>query len=353
MRWIVFSLLFLVSTRGGFTQAAAPAEPATPKEPAALLAAAAPYYDYSNPSLHPWYLKASYQLYDRDGKPGEQGTFEYWWASPKVHRSTWTRPGATHTDWYTADGKHAYKGSGQPISLFEYKIQDAVVSPLPSAPDLEPTLYRLEGQTLSAGNVKFPCVEILPTMTHYGSSSPVPLGWFPSYCFDPKIPILRLSFSLGNLTTGFGKIVKVQERFLPKEIEMNEGKKKVLTLEAEEIAGIPKTDVALAPDSDASVAGSLSKTIDSKVMNGTLLKKEVPVYPEDAKEARISGTVTLAAIIGMDGGIHDLRVLTAPSPSLAVSALWAVSHWEYKPCQVDGQPVDVSTTVYVIYKLGD
>jgi protein TonB len=85
---------------------------------------------------------------------------------------------------------------------------------------------------------------------------------------------------------------------------------------------------------------------------GSLLKKEVPVYPQDAKDARVSGKVVLQATIGMDGGVHDLHVVSAPWPSLVASALWAVSHWEYKPYLLNGEPVEVETTVNVIYSLG-
>jgi protein TonB len=83
-----------------------------------------------------------------------------------------------------------------------------------------------------------------------------------------------------------------------------------------------------------------------------LVKKQVPIYPQDAKDAHVSGTVVLQATIGSDGRIHDLRVVSAPWPSLAASSLWAVLHWEYKPYMLNGEPVEVQTTVNVIYTLG-
>ena len=82
-----------------------------------------------------------------------------------------------------------------------------------------------------------------------------------------------------------------------------------------------------------------------------LVKKEIPIYPHDAKDARVSGKVVLNAIIGTDGRIHDLRVVEAPWPSLAASSLFAVSRWQYKPYLLNGEPVEVETTVNVIYSL--
>jgi protein TonB len=93
--------------------------------------------------------------------------------------------------------------------------------------------------------------------------------------------------------------------------------------------------------------------ISPAVMTGALIKKQQPVYPQDAKDVHVSGTVVLQAIIGMDGRIHDLRVVSAPWPSLVASAMWAVSQWQYKPYLLNGDPVDVETSINVIYSLGN
>jgi protein TonB len=111
--------------------------------------------------------------------------------------------------------------------------------------------------------------------------------------------------------------------------------------------------VAAIPDVKNVNVGDVKRVmIAGGVMAGSLVKKEIPVYPQDAKDARVSGTVVLRAIIGIDGAVHDLHVVSAPWPSLATSALWAVSHWEYKPYLLNGEPVEVETTVNVIYTLG-
>jgi TonB family protein len=82
------------------------------------------------------------------------------------------------------------------------------------------------------------------------------------------------------------------------------------------------------------------------------VKKVIPVYPQDAKHNHVTGAVILQAVIGTDGGVHDLQVVSAPCPSLAASALWAVSHWEYRPYLLNGNPVEMDTTIHVIYKIG-
>lgn len=72
-------------------QQPAPPAPGLPSDPRAILEAARPFYDFTSDQLKPWHLKVSYQMYDDKEHPTEQGTFEYWWASPEVYRSSWTR----------------------------------------------------------------------------------------------------------------------------------------------------------------------------------------------------------------------------------------------------------------------
>ena len=85
---------------------------------------------------------------------------------------------------------------------------------------------------------------------------------------------------------------------------------------------------------------------------GILVRKVMPIYPKDAKRARIQGTVVLRAVIGTEGSVHNLRVISAPSAALAASAFWSVSQWEYRPYELQGQPIPVETTINVTFALG-
>ena len=70
-----------------------------------------------------------------------------------------------------------------------------------------------------------------------------------------------------------------------------------------------------------------------------------------AKTAHISGTVVLHAIIGTDGTVQDLQYISGP-PLLMRSAMDAVHQWRYKPTMLNGEPVEVDTTVQVVFTLG-
>jgi protein TonB len=92
-------------------------------------------------------------------------------------------------------------------------------------------------------------------------------------------------------------------------------------------------------------------SISSGVMAGNLLDKTVPQYPAIAKAARIQGTVVLQATISKTGSIENLRVVSGP-PMLQQSAMDAVRSWRYKPYLLNGDPVEVETTVNVVFNLG-
>ncbi len=83
-----------------------------------------------------------------------------------------------------------------------------------------------------------------------------------------------------------------------------------------------------------------------------LIKKVQPMYPESAKSAGVQGTVVLHAVIGMDGKPLSLRVMNSQvDPDLARSAVEAVSQWRYTPTLLNGNPIEVDTTITVNYSL--
>jgi TonB family protein len=83
-----------------------------------------------------------------------------------------------------------------------------------------------------------------------------------------------------------------------------------------------------------------------------LVKKVQPVYPQSAKSAGVQGTVVLHAVIGADGKPLSLRVMNSQiDPELARSAVEAVSQWRYSPTLLNGQPIEVDTTITVNYSL--
>jgi TonB family protein len=86
------------------------------------------------------------------------------------------------------------------------------------------------------------------------------------------------------------------------------------------------------------------------VETGLLVKKVPPAYPENARIARIQGSVVLKALIDKDGNIEDLTLISG-HPMLAPAAIEAVKQWKYKPYLLNGQPVKVETQIVVNFQL--
>jgi TonB family protein len=83
-----------------------------------------------------------------------------------------------------------------------------------------------------------------------------------------------------------------------------------------------------------------------------LVNKVQPVYPEQAKAAGSQGMVILRAVIGKDGTPLSLRVVNDQiDPQLARAAIESVSKWRYTPTLLNGEPIEVDTTIQVNFTL--
>jgi len=98
------------------------------------------------------------------------------------------------------------------------------------------------------------------------------------------------------------------------------------------------------------VPASNPLVIDSSAQLAKIIESVNPVYPPLARQTRIQGTVRLHTIIGTDGTIEQLEVMSG-HPLLIQSALDAVRKWRYAPTTLNGQPVQVDTTIDVTFEL--
>jgi len=87
-----------------------------------------------------------------------------------------------------------------------------------------------------------------------------------------------------------------------------------------------------------------------QVQAAKLVNKVQPLYPPLARQTRISGTVRLHAIIAKNGSVEQLEVISG-HPLLVQAALDAVRQWKYQPTTLNGENVEVDTTIDVIFSL--
>jgi TonB family protein len=102
--------------------------------------------------------------------------------------------------------------------------------------------------------------------------------------------------------------------------------------------------------SDESDAGSPKIRVGGNMQQAKLVSQVRPVYPSEAKAQRVQGAVKLEAVIGKDGKVENLKVLSG-DPLLAPAALEAVRQWQYQTTLLNGNPVEVVTQIDVNFTL--
>lgn len=107
------------------------------------------------------------------------------------------------------------------------------------------------------------------------------------------------------------------------------------------------------PERSDAAGGTMPPTrvrFGGSVQAAQLINRVQPVYPEDARSGHIQGTVRFHVIVGKDGSVVQLEVVSG-HPMLVQAAMEAVRQWRYRPTLLNGEPVEVDTTVDVIFAL--
>ncbi len=124
---------------------------------------------------------------------------------------------------------------------------------------------------------------------------------------------------------------------------------------SEEVTVSPSTEAAIrtvsrrGPDTVApSVSAPVS--VGGNVRMAMLLRESRPAYPADALAAGIQGAVIMQAVIGVDGLVKEIKVISG-HPLLQQVAVQAVSQWQYSPTLLNAQPVEVLSTITMNFKL--
>ncbi len=90
--------------------------------------------------------------------------------------------------------------------------------------------------------------------------------------------------------------------------------------------------------------------IGGLVLSAKIVRKVIPIYPAMARQPRVSGTVQLLGVIGKDGTVQQLQVISG-HPLLVSAAVEAVKQWLYRPTLLNGEPVEVVAPIDVNFTL--
>lgn len=98
-------------------------------------------------------------------------------------------------------------------------------------------------------------------------------------------------------------------------------------------------------------AGEKGDVVDGTVVAPILVRRVEPNYPEALRKLRLEGRVLLEAIIGRNGSIEEIRVVSSGNVLFTEEAVKAVGQWRYQPCLFAGRPVRVRLMVTVAFRL--
>lgn len=90
--------------------------------------------------------------------------------------------------------------------------------------------------------------------------------------------------------------------------------------------------------------------VPADVQEKNLVHRVVCVYPDAAMSRHITGTVLMHVIVSQDGTVQKVDYISGPT-LLKNAAMYTVKEWKYKPTMVNGQPVEVDTTVKIVFSL--
>lgn len=286
----------------------------------------------------PWHIKASFQIFDDSGAATEEGTYEEFWSSPTKFKRIFTGKAFAQTDYGSEKGDLRSGAQGN-VPLILMSMRRDLVGPLPDERSIEHLNF--SAKPLETGSLKLTCLKIDVAYT------------VPTYCLGAPEPILRIAAYPGE---GFqslhNRILRLDGHSIAGDIKFVRGDKVALTAHVDIIEAVDAGDQAdFTPPPDA-VLVPRRISISGGVAVGMLEYKVPAQYPEEARNAHITGTVVLQALIGKDGHIKELKAISGPD-ALKAAATDAVSQWRYRPYLLNSEPVEVMTTINVIFTLGN
>jgi TonB family protein len=298
--------------------------------------------------IRPWHIRATYRSFDMKGKPDYEGTYEEWWVSATKYKLSFTNPKSTQTDYATGtallrDGFQEWQGG------LELLLRASLIAPLPDVSQLNG--FTLQRAAQAVGQSSIQCVALTyPVRPNLEVSG----NFYPAACFEPTMPVLRV-YSEGTSTRViYDHIVSFQEHYLARQIQVFVSGKLAAEMSLDVVELLKESpDIVLAAPSTA-LPVDLTKIMfkeGTKSRWPALLKKAVPVYPQEAKSMRVQGTVNIKATIGVDGHVESMQPIDGPS-MLRQAAFDAVRQWLYRPFDLMGQPRPVEIEIHVVFTLG-
>jgi TonB family protein len=190
-----------------------------------------------------------------------------------------------------------------------------------------------------------------------GSTEPNPYA-ATAVCLETATKALRSnSGSRDQEETFFANPVLFHGHYIPGDVEVVFGGVVVATGHLERMEALTEERILeLDPPPDALEPRPMGAqfpnglAISPATAEGLLLERVDPIYPAKAQANHLQGTVVIRARIDKAGHVSFASLEEGPTP-LVEPALEAVKQWRYKPYLVNGEAIEVVTTINVVFKL--
>ncbi|SDF94974.1 energy transducer TonB [Terriglobus roseus] len=287
-------------------------------------------------------LEASFETFDEKGVSDGVGTLVQT-ALPDGHRrQTVTYRGRTlDSMWFNTVHRVADKEYEETLVL--RSMLNALTNTLPSQAEL---LKRNVQIGTENSGLKMDCAVVsIPPHDEGKKHSATQRHEF---CMDATNGMLRMVVVQGGGLV-LNRFRKLGSAYVPGDVQITQDGVKRAGLTVNHFATDPTLTVA-----DFELARTNGKADTSRIIvdTDTVLEKTQPTYPPSAVWSSQRGTVAMKAIIGTDGLVKDVNVVSSPSALLADSASEAVRQWRYEPYLVDSEPIEVEASVSVNYAIG-
>jgi hypothetical protein len=298
--------------------------------------------------LKPWHLKIDYQIQLEENAKLVSGTVEEWHASQYQWRRTFTGPAGTGlngTVWSVSEvERYETKAERDFIGrrLVTLRIARPVIDPLYQTANIHPE-YDMDLVQANAGSLTLNCVSVINARQYAQETNP---DWlFPTMCFDGDLHLRATN--AGDTSVQFDNLQPFQNRAVARDVKVIfnghlNAEMKVSVLEAWDGA-----DASLLKPAKNAVV------LPYEIEPGHPLPESVyeaaahlPLLP--IKTGNYDRVVLASILIHKDGSVKVERSFPnffAPGSGLQDSIEMAVNQWKYKPYLVNGQPVEIRSSV--------
>ncbi len=307
--------------------------------PEALLNQLAAPMNMETSPIRPWHLRIAFELYDLKGEHSEAGTIEELSVSPTDRTIIVSSPSYNSSTSPSSSSRALFSREAFLTNLLREQVVGLV-------PDFSafPALTVVERpKPLDSNGPR--CFLI----TRLSSAVPLPNdhGTSPEFCFSGNPPLLVARYETGDLSVNRSSWTNFKGVSVPRTISISIGNLRAIEGRVTLLEPYPSGAYSTpAPSSTPTVA-----YLPDIAENTLGVQKKQPVYPSQARQNRLSGTVILAATISSQGTVEYLDVVSSPDESFSKSAIDAATQWKYQPFEINGIPVTVNTTISINYKI--